>query len=56
VPTHYFWAVRLTRHPHHRLPIADVVTRQFALADVMSAFDSVARGEPGKAALVPALG
>jgi threonine dehydrogenase-like Zn-dependent dehydrogenase len=55
-PTHYFGAVRLIRHLHHRLPIADVVTRQFALADVMSAFDSVGRGEPGKAVLVPALG
>jgi threonine dehydrogenase-like Zn-dependent dehydrogenase len=55
-PAHYFGAVRLTRHLHQRLPIADVVTRQFALADVMRAFDSVARGEPGKTVLVPALG
>ncbi len=55
-PTHYFGAVRLSQHLHLRLPIADVVTRQFGLSQVMQAFDCVAHGQPGKVVLVPALG
>jgi 5-exo-hydroxycamphor dehydrogenase len=54
-PEHYYRAMLLAGELERHLPLAEIITHRFDVADAIAALDAVERGEAVKAVIQPAL-
>ncbi|MEJ0084510.1 MAG: zinc-binding dehydrogenase [Pseudomonadota bacterium] len=52
-PRHIYDTIQVVQLAHRRFPLAEMVTHRFTLEQAQAALDTVARGEPLKAVIVP---